>query len=116
MKIRRTSSLSFASEDVDLGTSPAKLELDEINDHRPAPVFPKNSRADWSSPEKLGLETEFGLPPSNMKGAFGNEGALRFFAPHPFQREPLATSLCDVRARPRRALGHSGFQPTGLVA
>jgi hypothetical protein len=24
--------------------------------------------------------TEFGLPPSNMKGAFGNEGALRFFA------------------------------------
>src|SRR5882724_5500313 len=23
--------------------------------------------------------TEFGLPPSNMKGAFGNEGALRFY-------------------------------------
>jgi hypothetical protein len=23
--------------------------------------------------------TEFGLPPSNMKGAFGNEGALLFF-------------------------------------
>jgi hypothetical protein len=24
--------------------------------------------------------TEFGLPPSNMKGAFGNEGALLFFS------------------------------------
>jgi hypothetical protein len=23
--------------------------------------------------------TEFGLPPSNMEGAFGNEGALRFW-------------------------------------
>jgi hypothetical protein len=28
------------------------------------------------------LGTEFGLPPSNMKGAFGNEGALRFFDSH----------------------------------
>jgi hypothetical protein len=25
--------------------------------------------------------TEFGLPPSNMKGAFENEGALRFLQP-----------------------------------
>jgi hypothetical protein len=35
----------------------------EINDHRPEEI----------------RETEFGLPPSNMKGAFGNEGALPFF-------------------------------------
>jgi hypothetical protein len=33
MKIRRASSPSFASGDVDFGASPAKLELDEINDH-----------------------------------------------------------------------------------
>lgn len=31
-----------------------------------------------NSSTKLGLGTEFGLPPSNRKGAFGNEGALRF--------------------------------------
>jgi hypothetical protein len=36
----------------------------EINDH---PV-----------PERFRGWTEFGLPPSNMKGAFGNGGALRF--------------------------------------
>ncbi len=28
---------------------------------------------------RLRDRTEFGLPPSNMKGAFGNEGALLFF-------------------------------------
>jgi len=33
MKIRRASSPSFVSEDVDLSGSPAKPELDEINDH-----------------------------------------------------------------------------------
>jgi hypothetical protein len=35
----------------------------EINDHRPGEI----------------RGTEFGLPPSNMKGAFGNEGALLFY-------------------------------------
>ncbi len=39
----------------------------EINDHRPACLLAKS------------CGTEFGLPPSNMKGAFGNEGVLRFF-------------------------------------
>jgi len=46
--------------------------LGEINDHRPASLLAKS------------CGTEFGLPPSNMKGAFGNEGALRFFRAHPF--------------------------------
>jgi len=32
-EIRRASSPSFVSEDVDLSGSPAKPELDEINDH-----------------------------------------------------------------------------------
>ena len=34
MKIRRAPSPSFASEDANLEASPAKLELDEINDRR----------------------------------------------------------------------------------
>jgi hypothetical protein len=34
IKIRRAPSPSFAGEDVDLGASPAKLELGEINDRR----------------------------------------------------------------------------------
>src|SRR6266404_7242289 len=62
MKIRRTSSPSFASEDVDLGTSPAKLELDEINDH----------------PREQSRRQNSAYRHQNMKGAFGNEGALRF--------------------------------------
>jgi hypothetical protein len=43
MKIRWASSPSFASGDVDLGASPAKLELDEINDHPVATATRQNS-------------------------------------------------------------------------
>jgi hypothetical protein len=62
MKIRRTSSPSFASEDVDFGASPAKLELDEINDH----------------PREQSRRQNSAYRHQNMKGAFGNGGALRF--------------------------------------
>jgi len=60
---RRTSSPSFASEDVDLGASLAKLELDEINDH----------------PREQSRRQNSAYRHRNMKGAFGNGGALRFY-------------------------------------
>ena len=41
----------------------ARRNSGEINDHHPEEI----------------RDTEFGLPSSNMKGAFGNEGALRFY-------------------------------------
>ena len=53
--------------------------------------------------------TEFGLSPSKlMKGAFGNEGALRFFSAAPAYRSVVTTvifrviyiSVCALRSRP----------------
>ena len=37
--------------------------------------------------------TEFGLPPSIMKGAFGNEGALLFFVIHSRNRAMMAIDV-----------------------
>jgi protein-S-isoprenylcysteine O-methyltransferase Ste14 len=62
----------------------------EINDHRSEEIW----------------RTEFGLPPSNMRGAFGNEGALRFFASnraqrfHDYSLQPMATELPPEEDRP----------------
>ncbi len=54
--------LGYRRITIDVSLLDARRNSGEINDHRPEEI----------------RDTEFGLPPSNMKGAFGNEGALRF--------------------------------------
>ena len=76
--------------DPENGSAGVRRKPGEINDHRPGAIW----------------DTEFGLSPSQMKGAFGNEGALprwRRFAQPSKEEDNRSNSLLPSRAQTRAA-------------